>query len=569
MRASEAGGAASPPRRRIAFLLAAGGGIAFACAWPPIGAWALAPVAAAFLALAALRARGVLHAALAGTLGFLPAWAWLELWIVQLTPIGTAALVLYCSLYAGLIAALVRIVAEGPDRRIPIALLLPVVWCAIELIRARLVLNGYPWFQLGGAFLGADASRAILAQSAALSGVVLPTALAACLGGGLVDLLRGRRAGVAIAVAALLAASAYGLIRASAGDVASERSLRVVAVQTNLPTSNKIRWSPEAQMRDVPEFLRLSAEGVRAARAAGAPPDLVVWPETMVPGYGLEPPTLEMLVDGGYFPGRVFLDALTDLADFARAPLLVGSPVYIGLRPEPETERWRWDRHYNSAYLIEPGAEPPFPRYDKLFLTPFGERMPLISNWDWLEERLLALGAPGMSFDLDEGAGPVRFSIRSRDGTEVRFATPICFEDTVAEVCRALAYEEGRPAVDLLVNISNDGWFGWSDTGRRHHVLHARLRAIELGMPVLRCANTGLSVLIDRVGRVTAWLGQDAPGDGRIAGALSATVPIAVAPTPFGRFGDWASWLAALAAATLAWRALRDRRPASERTPPA
>jgi apolipoprotein N-acyltransferase len=551
------------------YLLAACGGVAFACAWPPFGWWALAPVAAALLALAALRARGVLHAALAGTLGFLPAWIWLELWIVQVTPIGTAALVVYCSLYAGLIAALVRLVAYGPDRGLPIAVLLPVVWCAVELLRARLVMNGYPWFQLGAAFLGGETSSALLAQGAVLSGVVVPTALAACVGGGLVDLIRRHRAGGAIAVAALLLATIVAWTRLSGGDATPERTLRVLAVQTNLPTSNKIRWTPEAQMRDVPAFLRLSAEGVRAARAEGEPPDLVVWPETMVPGYGLEPATLDMLEAGGYFPGRIFLRALEDLRDLAAAPLLVGSPVYLGLRPDPESERWRWDRHHNSAYLIDIGAAPPFPRYDKLFLTPFGERMPVISNWEWLEQRLLAFGAPGMSFDLDAGERPVRFAIRAADGSTVRFATPICFEDTVAEVCRALAYERGRPAVDLLVNISNDGWFGWSDAGRRHHVLHARLRAIELGIPVLRCANTGMSVLIDRFGRVTAWLGHDAPGDGRIEGVLRATVPIAVAPTPFGRFGDWASWLAGLAAATLAWRAIRDRRSASERTPPA
>jgi apolipoprotein N-acyltransferase len=184
--------------------------------------------------------------------------------------------------------------------------------------------------------------------------------------------------------------------------------------------------------------------------------------------------------------------------------------------------------------------------------------MPIISRSDWLEEKLLAFGAPGMSFDLVEGEGPVRFELTRPDGRTVRLATPICFEDTVGWVCRALVYEGGQRKVDLLVNLSNDGWFGWSDAGRRQHLLHARMRTIELGVPMVRSANTGLSVLIDRTGRVTAWLPEEAPAPGRgsVAGTLAVTPQLVLAEdgvpgTMYGRIGDLVAWIALAAAAVV------------------
>ena len=125
-------------------------------------------------------------------------------------------------------------------------------------------------------------------------------------------------------------------------------------------------------------------------------------------------------------------------------------------------------------------------------LTPFGETMPYISSWPWLEEKMLAVGAEGMSFNLDASRAINRLTLgwtpRS-DGTQASsllkpqasliLATPICFEDTVARVCRKMIYSGRRKTADIFVNLSNDGWFSSFDARRKQHAQIARFRCID------------------------------------------------------------------------------------------
>jgi HEAT repeat protein/predicted amidohydrolase len=182
---------------------------------------------------------------------------------------------------------------------------------------------------------------------------------------------------------------------------------------------------------------------------------------------------------------------------------VVGSPAFEGLREDGT--RWAWDRQFNAAYLLDNGAISD--RYDKAYLTPFGERMPYISAWDWLEDQLLALGAAGMSFDMQAGDRPRNMAW---PGTDLRVATPICFEDTVSQVVRRMVRDPAPAA--CMVNLSNDGWFGTSDAGRRHHELMARWRCIECRLPMVRVANTGESSWIDSCGRVVERLAPQTTG---------------------------------------------------------
>ncbi len=554
---------ASPGRVASWFVtlgLALASALLFAIAWPPIGAWPAACVALAPFALACLQARSAWHLAIALLVAWSPAWLWLEWWIVQLTPPGLALLVVYCALYVVLAGILVRRFARAEaTRRWPLAVLVPLAWVAVEFLRTTLVLGGYPWFQLGTALAGGPTGDALAAQSASLIGANGLSLLAAASGGALADLLRGRehrrRAILAFVAVALLHAANIGFGVWLVGQDGTRPGPRVLGLQTNLSVSNKIGWKPEDQVRDVRQFLFTTHDAVAERVARGETPDLVVWPETMVPGFGLEEQALDLLDRGGYYPRRAYADALARLHEAIHTPLLVGAGSYLGLRVEPELEEFRWDRHYNSAYLVT-GA-PPYRRYDKLVLTPFGEEMPLISRWDWLESRLLSIAAPGMRFDLDAGEAPVRFDIPFGGGQSARVATPICFEDTVPSLCRRLVYEGTTKVADLLVNLSNDGWFGWSATGRAQHVLHARLRSIELAVPMVRCVNTGLSVLIDDHGRVTAWIGTQAPGDSTIAGVLDAPTRLSDRSTPYGWLGDIGPWTALAGAAFLVVRSRR------------
>jgi apolipoprotein N-acyltransferase len=191
-------------------------------------------------------------------------------------------------------------------------------------------------------------------------------------------------------------------------------------------------------------------------------------------------------------------------------------------------------------------------RTDKIFLTPFGETMPIISRSDWLEARLLALGADGMTFDLEPATAPGRFLVEGNHAP-IRVGVPICFEITAPWASRRIAFDQTERAADVLLNISNDGWFAGSDAGRRQHLQVAQLRAIELRTPVLRAANTGISAWIDATGVVRSRL--PARSDGTLVAQVAPQdgAPISV------YVGDGVAWAAlvlvlALVAALPAFR---------------
>lgn len=533
------------PGRNVAIAAAAAAfPLLFILLWPPFGVSSLAWVALVPLtAIATLVERGG-RRFLVGFAAAVPAWAWLEAWLWGLTPPGTVALVAFCSSFAGLYAwSLGRLVRSRRFGSWPLAVLAPVAWCGVEYLRSDVVLGGYGWFPLGLATLGNPEKASSVAGGASLLGWSFVSAACAAVAGLAVDVVRKRRGafrGMHLAAVAVTVAVPIGLALhdRSWRAVVGPEGPATVLVQTDLPMSNKLAWSREDQLRDIPAFIQLTYAGRRAARAAGLEPDLFVWPETTLPGFGLEPETVATLVEGGYWPGSLFSDAVADLARELDRPMLIGSNAYLGLAAVEG--RWIWERQFNSVYLVS--GEPPFPRYDKLLLTPFGEEMPLISRWDWLEERLLAFGAPGMTFDLEAGHTPIRFEIPFRDGggrpAVARVATPICFEDSVPKVCRRLAFEGGERRADLLVNLSNDGWLLESQMAREHHVLHARGTALALRTPMLRAANTGLSVAIDAGGRVTGRIGEGPVGEGQRSGTLAVRPELGTGTPLFARIGD-------------------------------
>jgi apolipoprotein N-acyltransferase len=181
--------------------------------------------------------------------------------------------------------------------------------------------------------------------------------------------------------------------------------------------------------------------------------------------------------------------------------------------------------------------------------------MPYISAWPWLEARLLALGAAGMRFDLRAGTEPTVFAVRSVSlGRDVRVVTPICFEATTSWVCRRMIFEDGARRADLIVNVSNDGWFGWWDAGRVQHMQQARMRCIELATPMVRAANTGVSAIVNARGQVLeqgAIAEDGSRGTVRVGGVLWGRVPLAAGSPLHAVVGDAVGWAAMLIAAIL------------------
>ena len=549
----QAAEAASDARRDalLAAVCGTGGAFAFALSFPlgaeAVAGWPLAFVWPALLAAAARCAPTARAAALAVGLPMFGALLGHQWWMQEITALGMPVLVLYLAGWFTILALVVR--ALGGTRRAPrwpLVVALPLACVSNEFLRGDLVCSGYAWFFVAHPLVEWSA----FAQVAALGGGWLVTAVAAALGGAAVDgaLGKGRvRVLSPIAALAVLAASlAFGHARLSQVDAASngEPAPRLLVVQTNLPMSNKLSWSPEAQEQD---FLAFAAQTLRGAAEVRTPIDAAVWPETMVPGFGLESESIRALKEGRWDPGDRYLEALRELSARMNAPLIVGSPAFVRLRAEGN--RFRWDAQYNSAYLVD--ASGPRGRTDKIFLTPFGETMPIISNSDWLEAQLLALGADGMTFDLDTAARPEVLRLGT-PGAGTAVGVPICFEITAPWASRRIAFDASGRRAEVLVNLSNDGWFGWSDAGRRQHLQVARLRAIELDTAVVRSANTGISASIDRCGRVVAELPPQAEGTLLAEPRRSTGVPLSA------RVGDGVAW-GALGAAVVGC-ALRLRR---------
>ncbi len=540
----------------VALLVAAGLSRWFAFNGPAFPILAIGWLA--LFAIVAIRARST-AALLVGAFAVDLVW-WLEVerWVSEISTAGYPVLCGYLALWGVAFAWLVRRFAgRAPTRRVPLWLTLPIVVVALDFLRGELVFGGYPWYEAGQAFVGWN----VVAQSADLLGARGLTIVAAIFAGAIAEPARPGSRGMLAMLGSLpiLVVLAIGVLAYGSWRLKQAESLptlgRFLAIQTALPIDNKIGWTSRRQLEDVPAFARQTLE---AWESVGPPVDLIVWPETMLPGFGLDPATLGMLEQGGFFPGRFFGEVAHGIAQRAGVPLLLGSPSYVGLREDGE--RWAWDRHFNSVYLVppEPISDVEPPRYDKLVLTPFGETMPGISQWEWLEQSLLDVGARGMSFDLDAGAAPVRFEIENGASEPVRIATPICFEATVSWLCRRLVWADGEREADLLVNASNDGWLGRDDAARWMHLRLASLRAIENRTPMLRAVNTGYSAGIDSSGRIVAGLDGSAAGLGTDAGWVVAELPRDGRRPLFAMVGDRWAWLAVVGVAA-GWLATRPR----------
>ncbi len=495
------------PRARMSWALALIFLLSFALSFPPFGLWwliFLAPVAFALVVLAPIRARSMLLPIFFTSCLL---WGWFHWWVSGITSAGYVPMVVYLAGVTTFSAVLLRAMSTG-RLALPLWISLPLTLTGVDYLRGVIIFDGYPWFLHAQPLIECFQ----FASFARIGGVWLPgliaLALSGCLASCLLGVLRLQpkpswRVSCVVAIGLSQLVLWHWLLdgRSEFLRATDARTARLLLVQTDLDSDNKIGWTYERQLEDVPGFIRLTVDGVESARESGAQLDLIAWPETMLPSVGFE-------------RGDQFSFAIENLVERLDVPMLVGSPSYLGIR-QGEDGEWGWDSHFNSAYLIGPDG-PPYSRVDKVFLTPFGETMPYISNWQWLEQQMLAFGARGMRFELDAGAEIERvvFPLRSDPEVLVRAAVPICFEDTVASVVREMVWQDGRRVADLLINLSNDGWFGADDSIRAMHELCARWRAIENETWMVRAVNTGLSASIAPDGQIdrSISVGARAPG---------------------------------------------------------
>lgn len=498
-------------------------------------------------------------------LGSFPGWLWTHAWVSDISALGMIPLVIHLAFYTFLFVWIASHLSNRFGREI---IVLPLVWVGIEFFRGSILWTGYPWYFISHPLI--DSPLGVLATPATLLGVYFVSYLCASYSIMLLltissptNALRKRAGYIAAIIFALWIGIGYILIPSSPKD---STSIRVGVVQPNVPQDNRLDWTVRQRVRDWHTLRDLTIAAARDPKNP-EPLDVIIWPEGFVPGWTLDPLSLTLerseniawnmtprnptdVPEPLDVPSRIGATTVVDEMLILQAnlgiPLIVGSVAYDNLRIVDTDEGIQYERDamYNSAFVIDHG-QPQLIWYDKLHLTPFGEIMPYISTWHWLEQQLLSFGASGMEFALDPGKSARLLTIPITNNPEINVvsvATPICFEATMSRVCRRLVFKRGVRQAGVMINLTNDGWFGTWDAGRKTHLQSARWRCVELNTPMIRSANTGISCVIDHRGRIqTDSITPLDPSDPK-EGHLIADVQLAQRGTLYAHFGDIFGW---------------------------
>jgi apolipoprotein N-acyltransferase len=417
--------------------------------------------------------------------------------------------------------------------KIPLMMAAPILWVGLEYIRAHL-LTGFPWY-----YLGHSQYRFLtLIQVADIASALGISFLIAMVNAWVVDLLslplflrtaRGPRLTlrqtIRLWAVALMggACLAYGAYRLSSARF--REGPRVALLQTNFEQRYKMGGDPVAMLEKIQNL-------VARALSSRDRPDLIVWPETAYPyGFIATDPaatTSTLARHVAQISGDIKLadwlekrdkvaEHLHALADSAGVPMLVGA-IYYDHRPDGMSK-------FNSAILFEPTAEA-VRAYHKIHLVPFGEFIPFLDSLPWLT--VFTPYRNGYVPTLNFGHEPLTLPLGP-----YRMAVAICFEDTVPHLVRRFFTEtpDGRQP-DMLINISNDGWFHGSSELDMHLAVSV-FRTIEHRIPLARAVNTGISALIDGNGEIRDTLPR------LTESVLSVTIPLDDRTSLYTRCGDW------------------------------
>jgi len=417
--------------------------------------------------------------------------------------------------------------------QLPLMLAAPIIWVGLEYARAYF-LTGFPWYYLAHS----QFRHLYLMQIADFSSSLGVSLLIAIVNAMLVDLLtlplvrstkRGMRLvgrqNVRLCLVTILLGTTlcYGAFRVSTARF--HDGPRLALLQSNIEQRHKLKGDP---------LTILAQFAVLIERALARPelPDLIVWPETSYP-YGfiavdpaVDPGALERQVRSvapklsarNWLQRRDVIAAeLHRWTEQARVPMLVGS-IYYDHQPAAVEK-------YNSAILFKPDLRT-IHFYHKMHLVPFGEYFPLIETLPWLVALTPYHGEKVQS--LSFGREPLTLPLGP-----YRLAVSICFEDTMPQVIRrffAPAGDGRQP--DILINLSNDGWYHGSAELDMHLAIGV-FRAVEHRVPLARAVNTGLSALVDGNGEIREALPKETQG------VLSVTVPLDDRTSCYSRWGDW------------------------------
>jgi len=301
--------------------------------------------------------------------------------------------------------------------------------------------------------------------------------------------------GIVLTVCVISATLLYGQYRIDQTGRFIQPGPKVGVIQSNVPVV-----AGEDTDSSKETFLNLLTNS--RACLLEARPSLIIWPETMVET-SMGDSLLALVAEDDI--AQVCHNALSRHANEGVNILIgaFGGDAYVA------GEKIKFKTKYNSAFLYEPNQLGPRQYYNKTHLVPFGEYMPLKKQLPFLFKLLMLLSPYDYDYTLDEGNEYTIFKMPVQN-KNYQFGVMICFEDTIPQVARKLALDEnGNKRLDWLVNISNDGWFVRKNGDRitasvelSQRMAICVFRAIENRLSVIRCANTGISCLIDSAGNI-------------------------------------------------------------------
>lgn len=488
-------------------------GVALAFSFHKTNVAGLAWIAPALLLFAAQRGNSFRVGYLAGFTHYLISLSWLLHIPVKFYPIlGWIALCAYLALFTAAWAW----VCVGPvsgfglrvsswSARTVFALFCAAAWVAMEMAISRMF-TGFPWNLLGTS----QQSLLPLIQIASWAGVYGVSFLVVWFAASMLNALNAliERPAVrgiwlkelALPILAVAVVYAFG-IRQIKSEPAPARHLRIALVQPSIPQT--MIWNPADADTRFAELLKLTEAALTNK------PDLLIWPEAALP---------KMLRD----------DLQTQRL---LASLATNNHVWFIIGSDDQDMRGTNKIYFNSSFLISPRGEL-VSTYRKRRLVIFGEYVPLA---DWLP--FVKYLTP-ISGGFTAGERPVIFDFGELGA---KTSVLICFEDVFPHYAREHASED----VDFLVNITNDGWFGES-AAHWQQAASAAFRSVENGMPLVRCANNGVSCWVDRFG-VMHNVFFDGSSDVYAAGFKIISLPL---PAPnekplrtfYNQHGDWFGW---------------------------
>jgi apolipoprotein N-acyltransferase len=396
----------------------------------------------------------------------------------------------YCSVYFGLFGVLYSFAERSA--RMPLLVSAPAAWVTSEFLRSNASYLAMPLSQVGHS----QYQNLELIQVASITGVYGLTFLIVMTNVLIAGILVWRKlpvrqvSMVLVLMAVVLGYGSWRLSIPATGEV-----LALSVIQPNIPQHQK--WGREFRDENMARHVELSREAARTQSGS-----LIVWPEAAITGFLQKELALSL--------------ALSELARDTGSFLLAGGAG----RPKIGSHEFRNTTAYNSAFLVNPEGQIT-QQYSKILPLPFGEYVPYKDWFPWPEYYIQSTGnySPGTEYTIFDADG-------------LRFGTVICWEMYFPQVAREFI----RNGAQLLVNITNEAWFGDSDASRQFFAVSV-FRAVENGVSVARAANTGISGFVDPYGRITGVVEQEGKTV-EVEGFHTASVPLRSGMTFYSRFGD-------------------------------